>query len=216
MLRLLVLWGWVLAAAGCWRCRRCVGPSHKQSVPGGGGGGGGGGGLGQQKRARLALPLAGCALRACADAGPIAPLSHPLPAAMLSDHLCPSSPTAGADVGVPPLPPSPPPRLQTPAFWGGDMSVRVTAVVKVGSKTIDVPVDVGNIQVGAAPPLPPPSRPTRPCDVPPARSARGGWDSSDCLQALVACVRACLRACLVCHRPPAADPLPPACRSSRP
>ncbi|PSC73977.1 synaptotagmin-2-like isoform X1 [Micractinium conductrix] len=39
--------------------------------------------------------------------------------------------------------------VETPAFWGGDMSVRVTAVVKVGSKTIDVPVDVGNIQFKA-------------------------------------------------------------------
>ncbi len=44
---------------------------------------------------------------------------------------------------------SPPPQLftlQTPAFWGGDISLRVTAVVKAGNKTIDVPADVSNIQ----------------------------------------------------------------------
>ncbi|KAI7838850.1 hypothetical protein COHA_007464, partial [Chlorella ohadii] len=30
--------------------------------------------------------------------------------------------------------------VATPAFWGGDISLRVTAVVKAGNKTIDVPV----------------------------------------------------------------------------
>jgi hypothetical protein len=39
--------------------------------------------------------------------------------------------------------------IETPAFWGGDISLRVTAVVKAGNKTIDVPVDVGNIQFKA-------------------------------------------------------------------
>lgn len=39
--------------------------------------------------------------------------------------------------------------VETPAFWGGDMSIRVTAVIKVGSKTIDLPVDVANIQFKA-------------------------------------------------------------------
>lgn len=43
---------------------------------------------------------------------------------------------------------SPPP--QTPAFWGGDISLRVTAVVKAGSQTIDVPVDIANIQASSA------------------------------------------------------------------
>ena len=38
------------------------------------------------------------------------------------------------------------PHAQAPMFWGGDMHVRVTAVVKAGSKTIDLPVDVANIQ----------------------------------------------------------------------
>lgn len=42
---------------------------------------------------------------------------------------------------------------QTPAFWGGDMRMRVTAVVKAGARTIDVPVDVANIQVGGTPDL---------------------------------------------------------------
>ena len=123
---------------------------------------------------------------------------------MLSDHLCPSSPTAGADVGVPPLPPSPPPRLQTPAFWGGDMSVRVTAVVKVGSKTIDVPVDVGNIQVGAAPPLPPPPAQHAPATCRPrALPAAAGTAATACRHWLLACVLACVLAWF------ATDPLPP-------
>ncbi|KAI7835754.1 hypothetical protein COHA_010332, partial [Chlorella ohadii] len=39
--------------------------------------------------------------------------------------------------------------IETPAFWGGDISLRVTAVVKAGNKTIDVPVDVSNIQFKA-------------------------------------------------------------------
>ncbi|KAL4442698.1 hypothetical protein ABPG77_006692 [Micractinium sp. CCAP 211/92] len=39
--------------------------------------------------------------------------------------------------------------IETPAFWGGDMSLRVTAVVLAGSRTIDVPVDVANIQFKA-------------------------------------------------------------------
>ncbi|EFN53537.1 hypothetical protein CHLNCDRAFT_136649 [Chlorella variabilis] len=40
--------------------------------------------------------------------------------------------------------------VEAPAFWGGDIHVRVTAVVKAGSKTIDVPVDVANVQVVGA------------------------------------------------------------------
>ncbi|KAL4424265.1 hypothetical protein ABPG75_001566 [Micractinium tetrahymenae] len=39
--------------------------------------------------------------------------------------------------------------IETPAFWGGDMALRVTAVVQAGGKTIDVPVDVANIQFKA-------------------------------------------------------------------
>lgn len=41
--------------------------------------------------------------------------------------------------------------VQTPAFWGGDISLRVTAVVQAGSKTVDVPVDVSNIQASQSP-----------------------------------------------------------------
>lgn len=39
--------------------------------------------------------------------------------------------------------------IETPAFWGGDISLRVTAVVQVGSQPVDVPVDVSNIQFKA-------------------------------------------------------------------
>lgn len=39
--------------------------------------------------------------------------------------------------------------IETPAFWGGDMALRVTAVVQAGSRTIDIPVDVANIQFKA-------------------------------------------------------------------
>ena len=38
--------------------------------------------------------------------------------------------------------------MQTPAFWGGDMSLRVTVVMSVtGYKSVDVPIDIANIQV---------------------------------------------------------------------
>ena len=48
-----------------------------------------------------------------------------------------------------PSAPSTPSSPQAPLFWGGDIQVRVTAVVKAGSKLIDVPVDVANVQVRA-------------------------------------------------------------------
>jgi Ca2+-dependent lipid-binding protein len=39
--------------------------------------------------------------------------------------------------------------LETPLFWGGDMKIRVTAVVKVGGMRVDIPVDIGDIQFKA-------------------------------------------------------------------
>lgn len=39
--------------------------------------------------------------------------------------------------------------FEAPVFWGGDISIRVTAVVEMGGKRIDFPVEVNNIQLKA-------------------------------------------------------------------
>lgn len=39
--------------------------------------------------------------------------------------------------------------IETPAFWGGDLRLRLTAVVKLGPLRIDAPVDIADIQLKA-------------------------------------------------------------------
>ena len=53
--------------------------------------------------------------------------------------------------------------METPIFWGGDLRVRVTAVLKLGSTCIDVPVDIANIQIKALARITIPLVDTLPC-----------------------------------------------------
>lgn len=38
------------------------------------------------------------------------------------------------------------PRSQAPLFWGGDITVRVTASIKLGPVVLDIPLRVCNVQ----------------------------------------------------------------------
>jgi len=53
--------------------------------------------------------------------------------------------------------------LETPLFWGGDMAVRATAVIKAGPLKVDLPVDVSNIQFKALARISLPMVETLPC-----------------------------------------------------
>jgi C2 domain/Synaptotagmin-like mitochondrial-lipid-binding domain len=53
--------------------------------------------------------------------------------------------------------------VETPLFWGGDMAVRATAVIKAGPLKIDLPVDVSNFQFKALARITIPMVETLPC-----------------------------------------------------
>jgi hypothetical protein len=53
--------------------------------------------------------------------------------------------------------------LETPLFWGGDMAIRATAVIKAGPLKVDVPVDVSNFQFKAMARITIPMVETLPC-----------------------------------------------------
>ena len=53
--------------------------------------------------------------------------------------------------------------VETPLFWGGDMHIRATAVIKAGPMKVDVPVDVSNFQFKALARITIPMVETLPC-----------------------------------------------------
>ncbi|KAL4515644.1 hypothetical protein Ndes2437B_g07071 [Nannochloris sp. 'desiccata'] len=53
--------------------------------------------------------------------------------------------------------------LETPLFWGGDMALRATAVIKAGPLKFDLPVDVSNFQFKALARITIPMVETLPC-----------------------------------------------------
>ena len=53
--------------------------------------------------------------------------------------------------------------METPLFWGGDMAIRATAVIKAGPLKVDFPVDVSNFQFKALARITIPMVETLPC-----------------------------------------------------